>query len=244
MREAVAYLRCSGLGNGTDTWERQIEAIHSFCKAEGFNLVGTYQEDATPGKLDKEDRPAFQQMIADLAQNDCKTIVVERLDRLARRFGTQESLLTFIAGEGLTLFAADSGEDVTAAMLGDPMRRALVQIQGIFAELDKNMTIAKLRKARERLRTTNGKCEGRIAYGMKEGERPTLDVILNMSATYSPEKIADSLNHAGIKTRYRKRWRGATISKILSRVHEKQLRNRGNSPQVSGQKGISGSGAV
>jgi len=236
MTDAVAYMRCSGLGNGTDTWERQLEAIRAFCKAEGFNLIGTYQEDATPGKLDKEDRPAFQKMIADLAQNDCKTIVVERLDRLARRFGTQESLLTFLAGEGLTLFAADSGENVTEAMLGDPMRRALVQIQGIFAELDKNMTIAKLRKARERLRTTNGKCEGRMAYGTKAGERPTLNVILNMSTVYSPDKIASALNLQGIKTRYGKYWHGATISKILSRFHEKQVRNGGTSAQVSDLK--------
>ena len=154
---AFAYMRCSGLGQGTDTYERQIEAIRNFAKAEGFEILAEYREDAVPGKLDKEDRPAFQQMIHDLTTNGCKTVIVERLDRLARRFGTQESLLTFLIGEGITLFAADSGEDVTKAMMGDPMRRALVQIQGIFAELDKNMTIQKLRKARERLRVSNGR---------------------------------------------------------------------------------------
>lgn len=221
MIYVVAYLRCSGLGNGTDTWERQIEAINSFCASMGYFVLSVYKEDAVPGKLDREDRPAFQQMIHDCGTNGCRTIIVERLDRLARRFGTQESLLTYLASEGFTLYAADSGENVTEAMMGDPMRRALVQIQGIFAELDKNMTIAKLRKARQRLRQVNGKCEGRMAYGTKPGEKEVLDQMLKArrNGYESGEEIAHLLNHLGMRTRYGKRWHGATVWKILNR-HE------------------------
>lgn len=231
---AVAYLRCSGLGNGTDTWERQLEAIRAFCKAEGYELLAVYQEDAIAGKLDREDRPAFQRMISELRSNDCETIVVERLDRLARRFGTQESLLTYLASEGLTLFAADSGENVTEAMMGDPMRRALVQIQGIFAELDKNMTIAKLRKARERLRTANGKCEGRKSYGVKDGEGSWLKWIIAQSdAGTPPDTIARMLNGNSVPTRYGKRWHGATVSKIIAR-HERYGTSSHDSVQLAG----------
>jgi DNA invertase Pin-like site-specific DNA recombinase len=231
VTKAVAYMRCSGLGQGTDTWERQLEAIRTFCTAEGFELVRVYQEDAVPGKLDREDRPAFKQMIADLAENGCKTIIVERLDRLARRFGTQESLLTYLVGEGLTLYAADSGENVTEAMMGDPMRRALVQIQGIFAELDKNMTIAKLRKARQRLRQANGKCEGRMAYGTKTEETSILEHILDAHRLgNNAELIAKKLNAYGYKSRYGKPWQGATVRKILNR-HETCARLATNSAQ-------------
>src|SRR3954471_14035411 len=118
-------MRCSGLGQGTDTWERQHEAIQAFCLAQGYELICCYREDFVPGKLDREDRPAFQQMIADCATTGVPVVVVERLDRLARRYRTQESLITYIASESLALFAADTGENVTEAMLGDPMRRAL-----------------------------------------------------------------------------------------------------------------------
>lgn len=218
MTLAVAYMRCSGFGLGTDTWERQAEAIQNFARLEDYQLLVAFREDAVPGKLDREDRPAFNQMLDFLNAHDCKTVIVERLDRLARRFGTQESLLTFLIRNDITLYAADSGENVTQAMMGDPMRRALVQIQGIFAELDKNMTIAKLRKARERLRIANGKCEGRKAYGVKKGEKEVLERILSLTERGSScEEIAEYLNQNSIPSRYGKRWHGATIFKILSR---------------------------
>jgi DNA invertase Pin-like site-specific DNA recombinase len=216
---AIGYLRCSGFGNGTDTWERQLETIRGFCLRHDLQLIRYYQEDAVPGKLDREDRPAFQKMIAEIG--DCKTIIIERLDRLARRYATQESLITYIASQELTLIAADTGEDVTEAMMGDPMRRALVQIQGIFAELDKNMVIAKLRKARERLREKNGKCEGRKSFGYRPEEKDALEFILtNYDQGQSPAAIANALDALKIPTRYGKLWNSGTVWKILNR-HER-----------------------
>ena len=44
--------------------------------------------------------------------------------------------------------SASTGEDVTATMRDDPMRKALIQIQGVFAELDKSLLVRKLRKGR------------------------------------------------------------------------------------------------
>jgi len=219
MTKAVAYMRCSGFGDGTDTWERQLETIRAFARTAGLEIVAEYREDAVPGKLDREDRPAFQKMIADLAENGCKTIIIERLDRLARRYSTQESLITYVYGAGLSLFAADTGEDVTAAMMGDPMRRALIQIQGIFSELEKNMLILKLRKARQRLRAANGKCEGRKSYGVRPGESKWLGWIRAQSEAGTPATaIAQMLTDNGVPTRYGKKWHPATISKILRRA--------------------------
>jgi site-specific DNA recombinase len=218
MTKAVAYCRCSGLGAGTDTWERQLEAIRAFCVAEGYELIREYQEDEIAGKLDREDRPAFQQMILDLAANGCKTIIVERLDRLARQYSTQESLITFVYGAGLSLFAADTGEDVTAALMGDPMRRALIQIQGIFSELDKNMLILKTRKARERIRAAGLKCEGRKEFGFRPGEAEILKQIIEMRESgLWPDEIATRLNAKLVPTRYNKLWHSGTVSKILAR---------------------------
>ena len=44
--------------------------------------------------------------------------------------------------------SASTGEAVTATMRDDPMRKALIQIQGVFAELDKSLLVRKLRKGR------------------------------------------------------------------------------------------------
>src|SRR5215471_7217905 len=147
--KAVAYLRVSGASQlDGEGFGRQLDTITAYAQANGFELVGSYREEAVPGKTDMADRPAFLEMLSDLLSNGCRTIIVERLDRLAREYRVQEELLLFLMRKGLTLISADTGEDITAAMGADPMRKALIQIQGIFAELEKSLLVLKLRKAR------------------------------------------------------------------------------------------------
>jgi len=228
MLETVAYMRCSGVSQiDGDSFPRQSAAIASCCRSKGLQLIHEYREEGIPGKFDEERRPAFQQMVSDLLGNGCRTIVIEGMSRLAREYRTQEHLIIYLASKGLTLISADTGEDITAAMMGDPMRRALVQIQGIFSELDKNMLVAKLRKARERIRATGKRCDGRHAFGMKPGEEIILQQMLNMRGMIPPvgyEEIAEVLNSRGVPTRMALkypergyRWKASTIQKILSR---------------------------
>ena len=223
MTEACAYMRCSGASQvDRDSFPRQIASITSCCQSKGFQLIHEYREEAVPGKLDEESRPAFQRMISDLLGNGCRTIVIEGMSRLAREYRTQEHLIIYIASKGITLISADTGEDITAAMMGDPMRRALVQIQGIFSELDKNLLVAKLRKARERQKDLTGRSEGRKPFGMKDGEKPILVRMIQMKESgQNPEQIAQTFNSEGIPTRGTKKgkgpWKAATIAKILNR---------------------------
>ena len=167
LTPAVAYLRVSGGGQlSGDGFTRQSSACVLCAAQQGYEITAEYYEEAVPGKTDMEGRPAFQEMVASLLGNGCRVIIVEGLDRLAREYRIQEQLIIYLASKGLTLISANTGENVTEAMMGDPMRRALVQIQGIFAELDKNMIVAKLAKARKRKRENGGKCEGRKPYGL------------------------------------------------------------------------------
>ena len=222
MTIACAYMRCSGASQvDGDTWDRQIEAIKSCCASNDFTLIHEYREEAVPGKTGEESRPAFQLMVSDLLGNGCRTIIIESLDRLARQYDIQQQLATYLASKGLTLISANTGEDITAALMGDPMRRALVQIQGIFGELDKNLLVAKLRKARERQKAATGRSEGRKPYGEdpnRLGEKEILDRMLQLqSEGLNAEHIARVLNGEGILTRYGKSWLSPTISRILAR---------------------------
>jgi DNA invertase Pin-like site-specific DNA recombinase len=219
MTEACAYMRCSGASQvDRDSFPRQIASITACCQSKGLQLIHEYREEAVPGKLDEESRPAFQRMIGDLLGNGCRTIVIEGMSRLAREYRTQEHLIIYIASKGITLISADTGEDITAAMMGDPMRRALVQIQGIFSELDKNLLVAKLRKARDRQKQLTGRSEGRKPFGDKDGEKPILDRMIALrSEKNNPEQIAQILNAEGVPTRMGKPWKAPTVAKILKR---------------------------
>jgi len=218
---AVAYMRCSGLGQTTgDTWERQRESIHNATGDGKYEIVNEYREEAVPGKTEITGRPVFQQMVAELLANGCRCVFVESLDRLAREYRVQEQILVYLASKGIHVVVANTGENVTDAMLGDPMRRALVQIQGIFAELDKNMTVAKLAKARKRKRDQGIRMEGKKPYGFhpdKPEEKETLALMISLSKESNAVQIASELNGRGIKPRSGKKWHPTAVSRILAR---------------------------
>jgi DNA invertase Pin-like site-specific DNA recombinase len=102
------------------------------------------------------------------------------------------------------------------------MRKALVQIQGIFAELDRSMIINKLNKGRIAKKAAGGKAEGRYPYGCdphRPEETPVLAEIRALKASGSTtEQIAAILNEKGIRGRSGCIWRQPTVAKILRRA--------------------------
>ncbi len=164
MIKAFAYLRVSGagqiIGNGFD---RQEDAIRSFAKKSNIEIVQIFKEQVS-GIKDEEQREVFQQMVAEILRNGVRTIILEGLDRLAREYRIQEQLIIYLASKGITLIDARTGEDVTTAISADPMKKALIQMQGIFSELEKNLLVKKLRIARDAKRIAIGKCEGRKGW--------------------------------------------------------------------------------
>jgi len=79
----------------------------------------------------------------------------------------QEVGFAMLRDLGVTLIAADS----PSSFLDDgPTSKLIRQILGAVSEFDKAMTVAKLRGARERVRRTRGKCEGRKSYAERSPE--------------------------------------------------------------------------
>ncbi len=220
MSAVAGYMRCSGKGQiAGDTFDRQYDSIRNCAQDKNFEVDKFFREEAVAGKTDAEDRPAFQEMVAWMMSEGCRTAIVESLDRLAREYRVQEQLIIYLASKGLSLIAANTGENITDAMMGDPMRRALVQVQGIFAELDKNLLIAKLQKARQRKRDKGERVEGRKPYGFHPHEVEVLARMKLMSAEhYTWTAIANELNEAGMMPRKGSKWFPATVGRILRRA--------------------------
>jgi len=173
--KAYGYCRVSGAGqidgNGFDRQEKAILEFASFADVEVSKI---YREQIS-GTKDEEFREVFQEMIAEILRNGVRTIIVEGLDRLAREYRVQEQLLIYLVSKEITLIDCRTGENVTEAISSDPMKKAMVQIQGIFAELEKNLLVKKLRIARETKRKAEGKCEGRKGWAEEPEKR---DLIL------------------------------------------------------------------
>jgi len=165
LTKAFGYVRVSSKGQVEgDGFRRQEAEIQACAKANGYEIVGVYREEGVSGTLDEADRPAFRDMMTVILRNGVRTVIVEGLDRLAREYRIQETLLVYLASKGVALVVARTGENVTEAVMADPMKKALVQMQGVFAELEKGLLVKKLRAARDRKRELEGRCEGRHAF--------------------------------------------------------------------------------
>lgn len=185
--KAFGYARVSGKGQVEGHgFERQEKAIRDYAEKNGITIEKIFREEGISGTLGEADRPAFQEMVSEILKNGIRTIIIEGLDRLARELRIQEQLLIFLASKGITLFSARTGEDVTAAIQDDPMKKAMIQIQGVFSELEKGLLVKKLRKARDAKREETGKCEGRKSY--QETNPALIKEIKRLRRPYGPRK--------------------------------------------------------
>lgn len=220
--KAYAYLRVSGkeqiFGNGFD---RQLKTIEQFCNISQYKVEKIYREQVS-GTEDEKNRPEMSMMIADIMSNGCSTIIVEDLSRLAREYRVQENIILYLVSRKISLVAANTGENVTEAIASDPMRKALVQVQGVFGELDKSLLVMRLRRAREKMRKEKGRCEGAKPYGTMKGEAEVARRIKLLRRrpkkggmtrrTY--QSIADQLNAEGIKPRRGEKWTASLVHNV------------------------------
>lgn len=216
------YVRVSGAGQITgDGFDRQKDEITRYCLENGYELVNVYEERGVSGTKGEDDRPAFLEMVESILSNGIRIIVVEGLDRLAREVRIQESLILYLAAKNITLISARTGENVTDAYMGDPMRKALVQIQAVFSELEKNLLVKKLRLSRERKRNAGEKCEGRKSVKEVSPEIINLIKKLRRKDKYGHQKtfkqIADVLNDDGIASTSGKKWTMGNVYNVYYR---------------------------
>lgn len=224
--KAFAYLRVSGKAQAApdkDGFPRQRQAIREHARRSGVELVGEYRDEGVPGKTAGEDRPGLTNLLAALAANGVRLVLVENADRLARDLIVSETILATFRDLGVTVIAADAGADLTVGD-DDPTRVLIRQVLGAVAQFQKTQTVLKLRAARERKRRKAGRCEGRKPFGTRPGEAETLARMKALrrkprgKPRLSYAKVADALNAENHPTRGGGQWYAASVRGILERA--------------------------
>ena len=211
MKKCFAYLRVSGRGQIEGSgFDRQLTTIKKYCSASGYEIEKTYKEQVS-GTKDENSRPVFMEMIAAILDNGVRTIIVESLDRLAREVRVQEQLLIFLCAKGITLISANTGENVTEAISADPMRKALIQMQAVFSELEKSTIVNRLQRGQAKLRQTTGRCGAPLPYGQDPNKPEEKEILHKIAYLRRKSKgqvkrtsfrgVADELNKLGHRTR-------------------------------------------
>lgn len=222
---AFGYLRVSSRGQVEgDGLVRQEQSIASYAAANGITLDRVFRDEGISGTL--EDRPALASMMVSMEQNGhgINTVIIEKIDRLARDLMVQEAIINDFKRQGFKLISAYEGDLITGHELlnEDPTRKLIRQVFGAIAEYDKTMIVLKLRAARQRVRAKCGKCEGRKAYAEEAPE--IIEEIKKLrrkprgAKRLTFIKVADELNRKGFSTLTGKSFTGQIVQNILHRI--------------------------
>ncbi len=214
---AFAYLRVSGRSQAAedkDGFTRQKTAIDAYARAGGLTVARIFEERGVSGTKEALDRPAWTAMVAEILTTGVQTIIIERLDRLARDYYIQEHILRDLKKRGITLLSTaepDLGSD-------DPTRVLFRTIVGGVAQYEKSMLVAKLAAARKRRRDKGIRCDGAKPYGELPAEADAVMKIQDwrkLGRTY--QAIADGLKDAGIPPRRGRKWDPGVVRRIARR---------------------------
>jgi len=227
--KAVAYIRTSSatnVGADKDSDKRQRAAISAFAKRSGLELVGEFNDAAVSGADHIETRPGFAAMLAYIASNGARTIVVESASRLARDLMVQEVGFAKLQALGIKLVAADSPQ----SFLDDtPTSKLIRQILGAVSEFDKAMVVAKLKGARDRKRALTGKVEGRKSHAEL---RPEVVALVRQLRRRRPKggqrslrEISAELAQRSIMNERGKAYSAASINSMLRCRDQRRSRN-------------------
>lgn len=219
---AVAYLRTSSAANvGGDSDKRQREAIHAYASRAGLVVVEEFYDAAVSGADPLDQRDGFTALLAYAKEHGIGTVVVETASRFARMLMVQELGLQVLRREGVQLVAADKPDAFTAT--DDPMVEAVRQMLGVMSQLEKAMTVAKLRGARDRASAAAGqRIEGRKGYAetspdlVREAKRLARKNP-KTGMTRSLREIAAELAQLGHVTGSGKEFSAAQVQRLIAR---------------------------
>lgn len=209
--KVFAYLRVSSPSQAKDErdgFNRQERVIKDYASANSMQVVEVFREQWKGAELD---RPKLAQLSVTLENNhhSVKTVIIERLDRLARDYFIQEAIIRDFKSKGFSFISVKDPIDLYD---NDPGRKAMRQMLGIFAEYEKAMLIAKLKAAKDRKRAKGGKADGQ--YGYKDSEEGLEKIKIVKDLYRKPksgkrrtfQQVADILNQRGMKTLKGKEW--------------------------------------
>jgi DNA invertase Pin-like site-specific DNA recombinase len=213
---AFAYLRVSGKAQvGGDGFPRQRAAINSYALAHGITIIRWFEERGISGSRDLDNRPALRDLMIALHSNGTKTVLIEKLDRLARDLMVQETIIGDLRKNGFELLSV-AEPDLCS---DDPSRKLVRQVFGAISEYERSMIVLKLRGARERSRAKNGRCEGRKPYGHTPEETAVIRRMHELRGQgLNDVQIADTLTNSGLRPRKAAAWSSAVVGRILERL--------------------------
>ncbi len=232
MKSAIGYVRCSsdqqsesGLG-----LEAQKQRIMAWAAMKGVEVVAWFVDDGVSAGLPLDKRPAGKQLMAE-ARASKPVIVVAKFDRLFRSLGDCCLTIDALDKLGVSVVSIAEGFDTTDS---NPFARAMMQIIGVFAELERQLIKQRTKEALAVKRNRGERISRYAPYGWDFSSRlhgSDLHTLVENPAEQevrawilkqdqcglSACSIARELNNRGVSTKCGGPWRHSSVVGILKR---------------------------
>lgn len=143
----------------------QLERCRTHVQAAGWHEVGTFVDEGVSGAL--ASRPALDQVLRLVEDGEIDIVVITKLDRIARSLRHLLDLLELFESHDVGLVALDDPIDPSTAS-----GRAMVQLRGVFAELERQLIRERMMEGMLRRATAGGWLGGPPPYGYRSVDNP------------------------------------------------------------------------
>lgn len=229
MAKLAAYLRVSTAGQVRDGLGLPVQErlVRAWAKANGHTITAVYRDEGVSGANGVETREALPLVLAEIRDRRADGVVISSMDRLARMLTVQEAILGKVWQLRGKLYTADGGE-VTPDDPDDPMRTAMRQMSGVFAQLDRAMVVKRLRNGRAEKAIRGGYAGfGSPRFGQRSVDKELVADEREAAVTARMRELRDSgmsyrliagqLNAEGLAPKRGGMWHPQTVSRVLQR---------------------------
>ncbi len=196
----------------------QIKNLTDYCERNNYSIIDIYKDEGVSGKSIKG-RTALNRLLEDCVSNKFDMVIVWKVSRLARR---QVDFVNIIAHfEEYSIAFNSISENIDAST---PVGRAMLQMMGSFAELERNTILDNLKMGMKQ-RASEGKWNGGIVLGYKSQNKKLViveseaNIVKHIFELYLSGKgykaIANQLNHEGFQTKKGKAFSINSVRQIL-----------------------------
>ena len=137
MTRAAFYLRVSTLDQNTDNQEIQLREV---AVRAGYEITKIYRDHGIAGAKGRDKRPQFDALCKDAARRKFDLIMCWSVDRLGRSLTDLLEFLKEIHALRIDLYLHQQGLDTTT-----PSGKAMFQMMGVFAELERSLIRERVR---------------------------------------------------------------------------------------------------
>lgn len=164
-RRCAIYARISVTKDESVSIERTIEACEQYAAAYGWQVVGVFTDDGVSASDSRPEARAGWRALTEAGGFD--TVIVWKVDRLARRLTDFWSTYASLAERAISLVSVEERLDMTTAL-----GRTVAGIIAGFAEHEAETISLRTAQARQHLLRSGRAVGGKVPYGWRNVPNP------------------------------------------------------------------------